>query len=63
MQFKINDNICDFLKKNRQLSIYVAFQNLAVKERNEAVEAARLSTWWHFVCSLGPKVQELFDQV
>lgn len=40
-----------------------SFQNLAVKERNEAVEAARLSTWWHFVCLLGSRVQELFDQV
>ncbi|XP_015750903.1 PREDICTED: telomere-associated protein RIF1-like [Acropora digitifera] len=38
-------------------------RNLAVKERNEAVETARLSTWWHYVCSLGPQVQELFEQV
>ena len=41
----------------------VSFQNLAVKERNESVEAARLSTWWHFVCLLGARGQELFDQV
>ncbi|XP_022791524.1 telomere-associated protein RIF1-like isoform X3 [Stylophora pistillata] len=43
--------------------ILTPLRNLAVKERSETVEAARLSTWWHFVCSLGPKVQELFDQV
>ena len=50
--------------KKKLLTVHICcFQNLAVKERNEAVEAARLSTWWHFVCSLGPKVQELFDQV
>ncbi|KAL9968125.1 hypothetical protein ACROYT_G026458 [Oculina patagonica] len=43
--------------------IMTPLRNLAVKERNESVEAARLSTWWHFVCLLGSKAQELFDQV
>ncbi|KAJ7390049.1 DNA-binding protein rif1 [Desmophyllum pertusum] len=43
--------------------IMTPLRNLAVKERNEAVEGVRLSTWWHFVCLLGSRVQELFDQV
>ena len=43
--------------------VIISFKNLAVKESNKEVEAARLSTWWHFVCLLGSRVQELFDQV
>lgn len=54
----------DVLCSQRRVKLIMTpLKNLAVKERNEAVETARLSTWWHFVCLLGPRVQELFEQV
>lgn len=54
----------DVLCSSRRVKLIMTpLRNLAVKERNEAVETARLSTWWHYVCSLGPQVQELFEQV
>ncbi|XP_048577728.1 telomere-associated protein RIF1-like isoform X2 [Nematostella vectensis] len=55
----------DVLSSQKRIKlIMMPFLNSVVRERSEQVEAARLDTWWHFVCSFHQeKIVDLFDQI